>query len=88
MTPDRLFYPLAMLAALALIALAMVYPQADGARSWGRFGHTPTQQTAAAIAQARHNLEVQQQTQRAAAAMKAQQQREADSALVRTHPLK
>ncbi len=43
MTPDRIFYPLAVLAALALIALAAVYPQGQGARSWGPFGHLTEQ---------------------------------------------
>jgi hypothetical protein len=37
--PDRIFYPLAALLALGLIALAAVYPQGIGARSPGRFGH-------------------------------------------------
>jgi hypothetical protein len=41
---DRLFYPIAALAALALIALAAVWPQGLGARSPGPFGHTPEQQ--------------------------------------------
>lgn len=39
MTPDRLFYPLMALVAAGLIALAMVYPQGQGARSPGPFGH-------------------------------------------------
>lgn len=37
---DRLFYPLAALLAVALIALASVYPQGQGARSPKPFGHT------------------------------------------------
>jgi hypothetical protein len=36
---DRLFYPLALLAALAMIALAMVWPQGMGALSPAPFGH-------------------------------------------------
>ncbi len=45
--PDRVFYPLAVLLAAGLIALASVYPQGIGARSPGRFGH----ETAAARAE-------------------------------------
>ena len=37
--PNRLFYPLAALAAVILIAVASVYPQGIGARSPGPFGH-------------------------------------------------
>jgi len=37
--PDRLFYPLAILSAVAMIALASVWPQGLGARSPGPFGH-------------------------------------------------
>jgi hypothetical protein len=36
---DRIFYSLAALAAVLLIALASVYPQGIGARSPGPFGH-------------------------------------------------
>jgi hypothetical protein len=36
---DRVFYSLAALTALFLIALAAVYPQGIGARSPGPFGH-------------------------------------------------
>jgi hypothetical protein len=42
---DRFFLPLMALFALALIALAMVWPQGYGARSPGPFGSTPIQQT-------------------------------------------
>ncbi|MDB5454301.1 MAG: hypothetical protein JWO33_2879 [Caulobacteraceae bacterium] len=41
---DRLYLPILGLAALAAIALAMVWPQGLGARSPGPFGHTPVQQ--------------------------------------------
>lgn len=41
---DRLFFPLIGLLALALVALAMVWPQGLGARSPGPFGQTPYQQ--------------------------------------------
>jgi hypothetical protein len=88
MTPDRIFYPLAALVAAALITLAMIYPQGEGARSPGTFGHTPTQQTAAAIALAQHNAKVDTETKRAAEAMRARQEHDADSSLVRTAPLK
>jgi hypothetical protein len=36
---DRIFYPLAALIALAMIALALVWPQGTGMRSPGPFGH-------------------------------------------------
>jgi hypothetical protein len=42
---DRLYLPLLGLAAVATIALALVWPQGLGARSPGPFGHTPVQQT-------------------------------------------
>lgn len=42
---DRLFMPLMGLVAAALIALSLVWPQGQGDRSWGPFGHTPVQQT-------------------------------------------
>ncbi len=43
--PDRLFYPLAALFAVALIALSSVYPQGQGARSPRPFGHATWGQT-------------------------------------------
>lgn len=43
--PDRVFMPLMGLVAAALIALSLVWPQGQGDRSWGPFGHTPVQQT-------------------------------------------
>ncbi len=84
MTPDRIFYPLAILVALGLIALAAVFPQSEGDRSPGRFGHTPTQQTAEAIALARRNAELDLEARKAEAAIKAQ----AEAALARAAPLK
>jgi hypothetical protein len=48
--PDRILFPLLGLIALAMIALALVWPQGLGARSPGPFGHVPTQQTEAARA--------------------------------------
>ena len=40
---DRVFFSLAALLALLLIALAAVAPQGLGARSPGPFGHPPVQ---------------------------------------------
>jgi len=37
MIPDRVFYPLAILVAAALIALALVWPQGQGSPSPGPF---------------------------------------------------
>jgi hypothetical protein len=48
--PDRILFPLFGLIALAMIALALVWPQGLGARSPGPFGHMPVQQTPAARA--------------------------------------
>ena len=45
--PDRLFFPLMTLAAAALVALALVFPQGDGARSPRPFGHETTAEAAA-----------------------------------------
>ena len=42
---DRIFLPLMTLVAIAMIALAMVWPQGYGARSPAPFGSTPIQQT-------------------------------------------
>lgn len=36
---DRIFYALALGAALAVVALALQWPQGLGARAWGPFGH-------------------------------------------------
>ena len=41
MIPDRIFYPLSALIVAGLVALATVYPQGQGERSPGRFGHGP-----------------------------------------------
>jgi hypothetical protein len=45
MLPDRAFYPLAAVLAVALIALASVYPQGQGARSPKPFGHATWMET-------------------------------------------
>jgi len=42
---DRLALPLIALTAIAVVALALVWPQGYGARSPAPFGHTPIQQT-------------------------------------------
>jgi hypothetical protein len=39
---DRAFFSLAALAAVAMIAFALVFPQGDGRRSPGPFGHVTT----------------------------------------------
>jgi hypothetical protein len=36
---DRIFFALAMAVALAVVALALEWPQGLGARAWGPFGH-------------------------------------------------
>jgi hypothetical protein len=43
MIPDRVFYPLAVLAAAAILALALVWPQGQGAPSPGPFRQPPAQ---------------------------------------------
>lgn len=43
--PDRVFYPLAALIAVGLIALGGVYPQGQGARSPKPFGHATWAET-------------------------------------------
>ena len=45
---DRLFYPFIILVMAAVVALAAVWPQGNGARSPGPFGHQPVQQQIAA----------------------------------------
>ena len=44
---DRLYLPALGLLTLAVVALALAWPQGLGARSPGPFGHTPVQQTPA-----------------------------------------
>jgi hypothetical protein len=72
MTPDRIFYPLAALVAAGLIALAMVYPQGQGDRSPGPFGHTPEQQQAAELAALRANTQADIEARKAADAARTQ----------------
>lgn len=73
---DRIFFPLIGVFALALIALATVWPQGMGARSPGPFGHMPTQQTPEAkAAQAREQAKIDlDEARAAAAAFKAEQE--------------
>ena len=42
---NRLFFPALAALALCLVALAMVWPQGLGDRSWGPFGRPPVQRT-------------------------------------------
>jgi len=42
---DRFYMPVLALAAALAIALAMVWPQGLGDRSWGPFGREPVQRT-------------------------------------------
>ena len=58
---DRLALPLIVLTAIAVVALAMVWPQGYGARSPAPFGHTPIQQTPEmkAALQREHDLAMQ-----------------------------
>jgi len=57
---DRLYLPLLGLAALAAVALALVWPQGLGARSPAPFGHTPLQQTPAMAAAMQREAEAAQ----------------------------
>ena len=65
---DRLALPLIALTAIAVVALAMVWPQGYGARSPAPFGHTPIQQTPAmkAALQREHDLAMQRAAEAAA----------------------
>jgi hypothetical protein len=42
MLSDRVFYPACAMLAVLIIALALVWPQGEGARSPWLFGHTAT----------------------------------------------
>jgi hypothetical protein len=57
---DRLFLPFLGLAALAAIALSLLWPQGLGARSPAPFGHTPVQQTPTMQAAMRRETEASQ----------------------------
>lgn len=58
---DRLFFPALVALAILMIALAMVWPQGLGDRSWGPFGHTPLQQTPAMKAAMKREAEASNQ---------------------------
>jgi len=58
---DRLYLPFLGLAAAAAIALSLVWPQGQGARSWGPFGRTPEQQTPAMQAAMKRENDAAQQ---------------------------
>lgn len=66
---DRLALPLIALTAIAVVVLAMMWPQGYGARSPGPFGHTPIQQTPEmkAALQREHDLAMQRAADAAAA---------------------
>jgi hypothetical protein len=42
MLSDRVFYPVGVTLAVLMVALALVWPQGEGARSPWLFGHTAT----------------------------------------------
>ena len=67
---DRLALPLIALTAIAIVLLAMVWPQGYGARSPAPFGHTPIQQTPEmkAALQREHDLAMQRAAEAAAQA--------------------
>jgi len=58
---DRLFFPALALAALLMVALALVWPQGLGDRSWGAFGHAPVQRTPAMQAAMQRETEASNQ---------------------------
>lgn len=63
---DRLYMPLLGLAAVAAIALSLVWPQGLGARSPGPFGSTPIQQTPAMKAAMQRETEASERRIKAA----------------------
>ena len=65
MIPDRFFFPLAMLIGAGLIALGLVYPQGQGARSPGRFGRQPVLQSPAVQAAMQHDAKIAAETKQA-----------------------
>ncbi|MEI6440558.1 MAG: hypothetical protein WCO83_10160 [Alphaproteobacteria bacterium] len=67
---DRLFLPALIALTIALVSLAMVWPQGLGDRSPGLFGHTPLQQTPEMkAAMTKESLEANQQAARAKQAL-------------------
>lgn len=63
---DRLFFPLIATLAVALVALAAVWPQGLGDRSPGPFGHQPVQRSAKVQAAMKRETEASEQKLRAA----------------------
>ncbi len=57
---DRLYLPLLGVAAIAAVALALVWPQGLGDRSPAPFGHEPVQRTAEMQAAMRRQTEAAQ----------------------------
>ena len=57
---DRLYLPFLALAAIAAVALAMVWPQGLGDRSPAPFGHPPVQRSAAMQAAMKRETEAAQ----------------------------
>ncbi|WP_297696778.1 hypothetical protein [Phenylobacterium sp.] len=73
---DRLYLPALGLLTLAVVALALAWPQGLGARSPGPFGHTPVQQTPAMhAAMQRETLASQRRIQQARDAVRNLQNR-------------
>ena len=64
--PDRIFMPLMGLIALTLIAFSLVWPQGQGDRSWGPFGHTPVQREPAMKAAMQRETEASESRRRQA----------------------
>ena len=58
---DRLFFPLLAALAVAMVALAAVWPQGLGDRSPDPFGHTPIQRTPAMQAAMKRETESAQE---------------------------
>jgi hypothetical protein len=68
---DRLYLPALVLAAIAAVALASVWPQGYGDRSPAPFGSTPIQRTPAMrAAMQRENAAAQRRTNQARAAVR------------------
>jgi hypothetical protein len=68
---DRLYLPLLALAALAVVALALVWPQGFGDRSPAPFGSAPIQQTPAMqAAMRRETLAAQRRNNQTRAAVR------------------